>query len=137
MQLKLNLMRILILILLFVVNGVALAQAPELVISKGHTQPVYSLARSADGKLLASAESGETKIWNLASGLEVKSIKGGLGIAYGAFSVPGYNGIGVVEGRTVKLYESATLTPRVVGTFPGADFVGYPRACRRTGAGFL
>jgi WD40 repeat protein len=52
-------------------------QPPELVLQAGHSQPIYQVAFSHDQRWLASASSDHTlKLWDLSSGLEVRTFTG-------------------------------------------------------------
>ncbi len=54
---------------------IVLAQAPQLVIPRGHAEDVSKIAISADNKMLASGSRDKTvKIWDLASGRELKTL---------------------------------------------------------------
>ncbi len=60
--------------------GVSLAQTPDpqpLLTMKGHTDPVYSVAVSPDGKLLATGSFDKTvKLWDGVTGKEVRTLAG-------------------------------------------------------------
>ena len=66
--------RILYLLVLFFAKA-ALAQTPQLVIPRGHAEDVSKIAISPDNKMLASGSWDKTvKIWDLASGKELKTL---------------------------------------------------------------
>ncbi|MFM6925937.1 MAG: caspase family protein [Ferruginibacter sp.] len=55
--------------------GTASAQAPQLVIPRGHAEDVSKIAISSDNRLLASGSWDKTvKIWDIASGKELKTL---------------------------------------------------------------
>src|SRR6266436_5022914 len=63
--------------LLLFTSVVCSAQKPELVVQPGHSSAVLSFALSRDGKLLASGSDDQTiKLWNVASGQEVRTLSG-------------------------------------------------------------
>src|SRR2546423_9673350 len=60
--------------LLFLASS-ALAQNPELVVQTGHSGPVLSVAYSPDGKTLVSADDSEVKVWDVATGGVLLTLK--------------------------------------------------------------
>ncbi len=70
-------MKIIFSVLFIAVSFFSIAQAPELVIPKGHAAEVSVLAISHDDKLLASGSNDKTVIlWDYATGKELKTFNG-------------------------------------------------------------
>lgn len=60
-----------------ITHVLVLAQGPRLVVQTGHSESVWSAAFSPDGSLLASGGADTSvKIWDVATGMELRSIKG-------------------------------------------------------------
>lgn len=55
-------------------------QGPEIFVQLGHTDPVYAVAFSPDGKYVLSADdrmgSPNVKLWDLSSGRELRNLEG-------------------------------------------------------------
>ena len=67
-------MRILLFIAAVFLTELSFAQAPQLVIPRGHNADIKSLAISPDKKWLASGDDkGAVKLWDMPTGKEVKT----------------------------------------------------------------
>jgi WD40 repeat protein len=86
------------------------ATGHELKTFKGHSNIVFSVAFSPDGKTLASGSVDNTiKIWEVSSGQELKTLKGHLDTVFSVAFSP--NGMTLASGsfdRTIKLWDAAT-----------------------------
>jgi WD40 repeat protein len=86
----------------------------ERVTLKGHTEPVWSVAFSPDGKTLASGDgtefrAGEIKLWDAASGQERASLKGHTErVASLCFSPDGKILASADLDKTIKLWDVRT-----------------------------
>ncbi len=59
----------------FITHSHIVSQKPELVVQRGHSLYVSAIAYSPDGRLLASGGLGEIKLWDVASGKELRTMK--------------------------------------------------------------
>ncbi|OKH39530.1 hypothetical protein FACHB389_07850 [Nostoc calcicola FACHB-389] len=77
---------------------------------EGHSNSVYSVAFSPDGKTIASASADNTvKLWNAATGKEIITLKGHSNYVYSvAFSPDGKTIASAGADNTVKLWNAAT-----------------------------
>ena len=77
---------------------------------KGHTDAVYSVAFSPDGKTLASGSGDKTiKLWDVATGKEQATLKGHTELVSSvAFSPDGKTLASGSEDQTIKLWDVAT-----------------------------
>ncbi len=97
--------------------GVVLAQAPQPTLAlKGHTDPVYSVAVSPDGKLLATGSFDKTaKLWDAATGKELRTLAGKLGhtnLVLGvSFSPDGSSLATVSTDNSLKIWDIANGKP--------------------------
>ena len=99
--------------------GVALAQTPApqpTLALKGHTDPVYSVAVSPDGKLLATGSFDKTaKLWDAATGQELRTLAGKLGhtnLVLGvSFSPDGSSLATVSTDNSLKIWDLANGKP--------------------------
>jgi WD40 repeat protein len=80
----------------------------------GHTNWVYSVAFSPDGRLLASGSADETiKLWEVASGSEVRTLSGHTNTVYSvAFSPDGRLLASGSGDATIKLWDISDLVGR-------------------------
>ena len=53
------------------------AQKPELYVQSGHSKPISQVAFSPDGKILASSSYTQIKLWDVASGKELRTLETG------------------------------------------------------------
>lgn len=53
---------------------------PELVVQTGHSEQIESVVYSPDGKYIASGGGTEVKLWDIATGKEIKTFKGHISI---------------------------------------------------------
>jgi WD40 repeat protein len=75
----------------------------------GHIHAVSSVAISPDGKTLVSASwDSEIKVWNLATGQEIRNWKGQPGIRSIAISPDGQTLISGADDKTIKVWNLAT-----------------------------
>jgi len=89
-------------------NSVLPLDRPALVVQTGHSWEVTTLAFSPDGKTLASGSRDQTvKLWDVATGLELRTLNGRSVIFEVAFS-PDSKLIAVNDGGTVQLWDVAT-----------------------------
>src|SRR3712207_5125963 len=50
---------------------------PQLLLPGGHDGPIYSIAYSPDGQMIASAGEGATvKVWDVATGVVIRTLSG-------------------------------------------------------------
>jgi WD40 repeat protein len=97
-----------VLIALAALSG--LAQKPELVVQTGHVLPVNSVAFSSAGKTLASGSfDGTIKLWDVATGRELRTLAGHLILVEAVAFTP--NGEILASGsgdKTIKLWDVGT-----------------------------
>jgi WD40 repeat protein/serine/threonine protein kinase len=78
----------------------------DLLTLKEHTNAVWSVTFSPDGKRLASADAGgPLKVWDAASGQEILPLKGS---SRGAFSPDWKRLVSLAEGKTIKLWDATS-----------------------------
>jgi WD40 repeat protein len=114
-QAKLCLQASLILFFLFILPASNLGQSktdgrPELVLQTGHTQGVFALAFSPDGRLLASGgEDYSVKVWELSTGHLLRTLAGHAGeINAVTFSPDGRILASASRDKSVKLWDATT-----------------------------
>jgi WD40 repeat protein len=105
------------------VAAVCWAQKPELVVQTGHSNTVYAIAFSPDGKLLASGDySSAIKIWEVGTGRELRTLTGHAeAISALAFSRDGKTLASGSVDYTIKLWD--LVTGREIRTFTGHALV--------------
>lgn len=93
--------------LIWTFDASALGQRPEMVAQTGHTFVVSSVAFSPDGKTLASGSADQMiKLWDVASGTELRSLSGHTGVVWSvAFSPDGKTLASASKDQTVKLWD--------------------------------
>ncbi len=70
-------MRHSLMIIFFLFSGILIAQELELVVQKGHNEPVKSIGFSPDGKFLVTGSRDKTAIlWEVATGREIRTFHG-------------------------------------------------------------
>jgi WD40 repeat protein len=86
------------------------AQKPELVVQLGHTDRVWSVAFSPDGRTLASgSQDNSVKLWNVASGSELRTLRGHTDWVDSVTFSPDGNTVASGSGdKTVKLWDVAS-----------------------------
>jgi len=88
---------------------VGLAQKPELVVQTGHSVAVTSVAFSADNRILAAAGGSAIKLWEVATGRELRALNGHSGdVTSVAFNVDGKVLASGSNDKTIKLWDVAT-----------------------------
>ena len=77
---------------------------------EGHTDALYALALSPDGRTLATGSYDQKiKLWNVADGSEVRLLKGHIGAVYALSFRPDGKVLASASGdRTIKLWDVAT-----------------------------
>lgn len=88
---------------------------PELKISSGHREYVHYGAASADERLLATASSDGMIIWDLATGLELRTFKRNMRPEI-PFMIPGTGDLGSVHDGVVRRYNGQTLQERTLAS---------------------
>jgi WD40 repeat protein len=100
----------------------ARAQKPELIVQKGHSGGIHSIAISPDGRLLAATDGSPAVIWDTKTGLEIATLKGhSSSVRDVAFSPDGKLLATASYDKTVKLWD--VRTAREVKTLNHSDLV--------------
>src|ERR1700730_2488252 len=88
----------------------ALAQQPELSVQTGHANFIVSVAFTRDGRTLASGSVDQTiKLWDTATGRELRALKGHTGTVFGvAFSPDDKVLASSSVDQTIKLWDVDT-----------------------------
>lgn len=111
---KLTIQSLICVFLISILYSSSWAQKPDLEIQTGHSGSVFSVAFSPDGKLLASASADQTiKLWDVASGGQVRSFKGhSSGIISVAFSPDGKLLASGGSDNAIKIWDIASGAQR-------------------------
>lgn len=113
-------------VIFFVIK--AHAQKAELVVQTGHTDKAYSMAFSPDGKYLASSNfMMTTKLWDIATGQEVRTFAGGGAVFSPDGKTLGTSGMGIKlwnwrTGQEVRTLETSVSMTQIAFS-PKGDVV--------------
>jgi WD40 repeat protein len=110
----------------FIAAGSTVAQnlrRVDLVVQTGHSSTVRSVAFSPDGKILASLGlEGTIKLWDIASGKQIRSLGNSEATGSLAFSPDGKT-IATASFKTRSVMLFSVVTGELIKTFPLADHV--------------
>jgi len=92
------------------VKAMALAETRLLRVFLGHTNAVYSVAFSSDGRRIVSGSWDKTlKVWDAATGQETLTLRGHTDLVRGvAFSPDGRQIVSGSDDKTLKIWDAAT-----------------------------
>src|ERR1700757_1744323 len=92
-----------------IAGSVAFAQKPELVVQTGHSQVVYAVAFSPDGKRLVTGGFDSTiKFWDVGAGEEIRTLNGPGPVDSIAFSPDGKFLVSGGEDGAIILWNAET-----------------------------
>lgn len=93
-----------------ILGAIAAAQEPELVLQRGHSDSITSIAYSPDGKFIATGSMDNTiKIWNASTGREIRTLTGHANTVTALIYLPdGAHLISASDDKSIREWEIAT-----------------------------